>query len=137
MKRLFFVIISLSLCEVLSSHAPDSVKYQSLEPYDFHLRYLKEDIALLIDVREYFEFKGRRIKGSVNIPASGNLEFSTDTIDKNCALFFYCLTDERSIHVAEYFYERGFRKLYSLQGGIIAWRKDRFPVVRGTGRKKK
>ena len=82
----------------------------------------------MIDVREFFEYRGRRIRDAVNIPSSGNLEFSADTIDKNCALFLYCTTDYRSIRVARFFYDHGFRKVYSLEGGIVAWRKDGFPL---------
>jgi rhodanese-related sulfurtransferase len=90
----------------------------------------------LIDVRESFEFRGKRIRDAINIPSSGNLEFATDTIDKNFYLFFYCTTDYRSRRVAEFFYDKGFRKVYNLEGGIVAWRKDGFPVVKN-GRKKK
>ncbi|MBK7478903.1 MAG: hypothetical protein IPI69_03630 [Bacteroidales bacterium] len=35
----------------------DSLKYISLDPYYFHLQYLKEDSAILIDVRLPFEFR--------------------------------------------------------------------------------
>ncbi|MBS1231497.1 MAG: hypothetical protein H6R35_335, partial [Bacteroidetes bacterium] len=27
------------------------------------------------------------------------------------------------------------RKLYNLEGGIVAWKKDGMPVVKGTGRR--
>jgi rhodanese-related sulfurtransferase len=91
----------------------------------------------LIDVREYHEFARKRIKGSVNIPSSGNLEFTADTLDKNCILFIYCLNNYRSVRVANLFYDKGFRKLYSLEGGITAWRRDGFKVVRGPGKSKR
>jgi rhodanese-related sulfurtransferase len=109
----------------------DSLKYVSLGPNDFHLQYLKNDSALLIDVRESFEFRGKRLKDAINIPSSGNLEFASDTLDKNLALFLYCTSGFRSKRVAEYFSGRGFRKVYSLDGGITEWKKERFPVVKG------
>jgi rhodanese-related sulfurtransferase len=131
MKKGFFTIIFLSIYTAATySQKADTVKYKSLEPYDFHLEYLKTDPALLVDVREPFEFRGRRIKDAINIPSSGNLDFAADTIDRNCALFFYCTTDYRSKRVAEFFAEKGFAKTYSLEGGIVAWKKDGFPVIR-------
>jgi rhodanese-related sulfurtransferase len=130
----FILLLSIGQLEGQST---DSVKYQSLEPYDFHLKYLQEDSVLLIDIREFFEFKGNRIKDAVNISSSGNLEISTDTIDKNYNLFFYCSTDFRSKRVAEFFYDKGFRNLYNLEGGIVAWRKDGFPVQKGKIRRKR
>jgi rhodanese-related sulfurtransferase len=136
MKK-YFLMISVLLSFSLSIYcqSPNMFHYQSLEPYDFHLQYLKSDSALLIDVRESFEFRGKRIRDAINIPSSGNLEFSSDTIDKNYSLFFYCTTDYRSRHVAEFFYDKGFRKVYNLEGGIVAWRKERFPIVKGKKKK--
>ncbi len=130
---IFFILI---FCKPLACQVPDSVKFQSLDPYYFHLNYLKEDPALLIDVREFFEFRGNRLKDAINIPSSGNLEFAADTLDKNCALFLYCTTDYRSIRVARFFYDQGFRKLYSLEGGIVAWRREGMPVEKKRIRRK-
>jgi thioredoxin 1 len=135
MKKTFLGSIFLLIFFATAySQKVDTVKYQSLEPYDFHLEYLKADSAMLVDVREPFEFRGRRIKDAVNMPSSGDLDFAADTIDKNYAMFFYCTTDYRSKRVAEIFVEKGFTKVYSLDGGIVAWKKDGFPVIR---RKKK
>jgi rhodanese-related sulfurtransferase len=132
MKTTLIITVSLIItCFSASAQVPDSAKYQSLDPNNFHLQYLKEDPALLIDVREYFEFKGNRIKGAINIPSSGDLDFTTDTLDKKTALFLYCSTGFRSKRVAEHLYEKGFRNLYSLDGGIVAWKKDGYPVEKG------
>jgi len=130
MKSFPVIILFLLFYTPVSGQVPDSVKFQSLTPYYFQLEYLKEDPALLIDVREFFEFRGKRLKDAVNVPSSGNLEFSADTLNKDCALFLYCTTDYRSKRVARFFYDQGFRKLYSLEGGIVAWRKEGMPVVR-------
>jgi rhodanese-related sulfurtransferase len=124
------LILLTVLCLETAGQTSDSVKYINLEPYDFHLNYLKDDTALLIDVREFFEYKRSRIKDAVLISSSGNLDFATDTLDKNLALFIYCTTDYRSIRVAVKFAEKGFRKVYNLEGGIRAWRRDGFPVER-------
>ena len=122
---------------ILSAQSSEPIKYQSLEPYDFHMEYLKADSAIMIDVREHFEFRGRKIRDAVNIPSSNNLEYSADTISKNYSLFFYCTTDYRSRRVAEYFHDQGFRKVYNLEGGIVAWKKDGFPVTRHIKKKRK
>jgi len=123
-------LLLLLLCSSITAQVADSVKFKSLLPYDFHMAYLKEEKALLIDVREFYEFRDNRIREAVNIPLSGNLEFSADTIDKECALLIYCLIGDRSEVAAKYFCTRGFTKVYSLEGGIEAWRKERMPIVR-------
>lgn len=124
------ILYLLTFCSLITGQVPDSVKFKSLLPNDFHLTYLKEDKAILIDVREFFEFRKVRLKHAVNIPSSGKLEFAADTIDKQRALFLYCTTGYRSKRVAVFFHDKGFSKLYSLDGGIVAWKKEGFPVVR-------
>jgi rhodanese-related sulfurtransferase len=136
MKNVLFQIVLLFILTASSySQIPDSLKYKSLEPYDFHLTWLKTDPSILIDVREAFECKGKIIKGSVNIPSTGNLDSAADTIDKNCSLFLYCTTGYRSKRAAIFLYSKGFRKLYSLDGGLVAWKDEGFPVVKGRGKR--
>jgi rhodanese-related sulfurtransferase len=127
MKALLTLLLLL-VSAAAAAQNDSTNSYISLEPYDFHLQYLREDTALMIDVREFFEFRGKRIADAVNIPSSGNLDFAGDTLSKDLALFLYCTTDYRSIRVAEKFGTMGFRKVYNLKGGIVQWRKDGFPV---------
>ncbi len=124
---IFFFLISgaLSLSQV-----PDSIKYQSLKPYDFNLQYLSEDSALMIDVREYFEFRKSRIKDALNLPSSEGYDITADTLDKKYSLFFYCYSGGRSKKAVFFFYDKGFRKLYNLEGGITGWKKEGLRVER-------
>jgi rhodanese-related sulfurtransferase len=135
LSGLIFVLIAEIL--PLAGQIPDSVKYISLDPHGFYQQYFRTDSSLLIDVREPFEYKSKRIKNSTNIPASGNIDRAADTINKKLSLFLYCTSGFRSSRAAVKLYEKGFRKLYSLKGGITAWRKDGMPVVRGSRRRAK
>jgi rhodanese-related sulfurtransferase len=120
-----FVLIAGS-----SGQVPDTLKVRSLPPAGFLAAYQKSEMRRMIDVREFFEYKKSRLKDAVNIPSSGHLESSADTIDKSRDLFFYCTSGFRSKRVAKYFYEKGFLKVYSLDGGINAWRKAGMEVVK-------
>ena len=133
----FFLLFYIGTLLQLEGQVTDSVKYKSLNPHDFHLKYLQTDSSILMDVREPFEYKGNRIKGSVNIPASGDLDKVTDTLNKKTSLFIYCTSGFRSSNAAIKLYNKGFRKLYNLEGGIKAWRKDRMPVQKGRIRRKR
>ena len=126
----FIIIFILTVCSTITGQDSDSLKFKSLPPYDFHLAYLKEDKAILVDVREFFEFRRKRIKDAVNIPSSGNIKIAADTINKDFALFLYCTTGYRSERAAKYFSNNGFSKVFSLEGGIVAWKKDGYPVQR-------
>jgi rhodanese-related sulfurtransferase len=104
------------------------LKYKSLVPYDFHLQFSEDDSALLIDVREYFEYRKSRIMGALFLPSSQGYDIIADTLDKGRALYIYCYSGTRAKKAAVYFYNQGFNKLYNLEGGITAWKKDGFPI---------
>jgi rhodanese-related sulfurtransferase len=130
-----FLLFSLAGFLHLEAQVVDSLKYKSLDPYYFHLEYLKQDSSLLLDVRQPFEFKGKRLKDAINIPSSKELNILADTLSKDYSLFLYCSTDYRSRNTAEKLYDIGFRKLYNLEGGIVAWRKEGMPVIKGRERR--
>lgn len=121
----------------LDGQSVDSVKYRSIDPYYFHLEYLKNDPALILDVRLPFEFKGRRIRNAINVPSQRHLNAMADTLTSDYYLFLYCTDGYRSKRAAEILYDRGFRKLYNLEGGIVAWRKEDMPLTRGRVNPKK
>jgi len=136
MKSLaLFLLFCLGTLFQLDGQVPDSVKYRSLRPHEFYDTYLKTDSAVLLDVREYFEFRKSRLKDAVNIPSSRNIELAADSLDKNTSYFLYCYSGGRSSKAAKILYNKGFRKVYNLEGGITAWRKDRMPVIKGAGRR--
>jgi rhodanese-related sulfurtransferase len=130
--KLYFVILLLLLVfsEISNGQVPDSLKYKSLPPAEFLVAYNKSEKKLMIDVREFFEYKKSRLKEAINIPSMGNLDISVDTIDKDNDLFFYCTSGFRSKRMAKTFYNKGFTRCYSLEGGIVAWRKEKLPVDR-------
>jgi len=129
-RRSGFVIFMFALSCATGAQKSDSLRYMSLEPYDFHLQYLNQDSALLIDAREFFEYRRSRIHGALLIPSSKGFDIAADTINKNCSLYIYCYSGGRSSRALLCFYDKGFRRLYNLEGGIVAWRKDGFPVER-------
>ena len=129
MKHLYMILIFLlMLSDISAVQAPDSLKYKSLPPAAFLTAYQKSEKGMMIDVREFFEYKKSRLKDAINIPSMGNLDIPADTIDKNYDLFFYCTSGFRSKRVAKFFSDKGFTRCYSLDGGIAAWKKTKLPV---------
>ena len=128
--KLILLIGFLVLLNEVTAQVPDSLKYISIGPGEFQKALQNDDKSLLIDVREFFEYKKSRINNAVNIPSSGDLDVSADTLNKESSLFLYCTSGFRSKRVAKYFYDKGFLKLYSLDGGINAWKKEGLPVNR-------
>jgi len=128
MKVRSIILILLFFPLVSFAQVPDSLQFKSVPPVEFQSAYRNSGRAHLIDVREYFEFKKSRLHDAVNIPSSNNFEIPADTIDKDSDLFFYCSSGFRSKKIAKLFSEKGFTHLYSLEGGINAWKKEDLPV---------
>lgn len=135
-KHILIFVVVLFAWSHIAGQVPDSLKYISAPPAVFLQAMDTAKNALLVDVREYFEFKKSRIKGAVNIPASGNLKTAADTLVRNTSLFLYCTSGFRSKRAARTFYDEGFRQLWSLDGGIGAWKKAGLPVEKKKIRKK-
>ena len=129
MRIYFFIVLLILLFSNKSTgQVADSLKFRSLPPEEFLEAFQKAEKGIIIDVREFFEYKTSRLKNAINIPSSGDLDCAADTIARNDDLFFYCTSGFRSKRVAKFFSGKGFAKIYSLDGGIMAWRKAGLPV---------
>jgi rhodanese-related sulfurtransferase len=127
-QRLILSIGFLIIFSIATGQVPDSLKYISIGPAGFQKAFQNDSNSVLIDVREFFEYKKSRIDHAINIPSSWNLDVPADTMKKESPLFFYCTSGFRSKRVAKHFYDKGFLKLYSLDGGINEWKKEGLPV---------
>ncbi len=79
----------------------------------------QRDIAL-IDVREPWEFDLCRIEGSENIPMS-EIMGKIDKLDKSSETVVLCHHGMRSLQIAEFLENAGFKSVFNLGGGIDAW----------------
>lgn len=137
MKKTGLVIIFFLYCLISQSQNADSVTVVLLKPEEFREEIKIVSFPKIIDVREFFEYKKSRIKGAVNVPSSGSIDFAADTLDRSSHLFLYCTSGFRSKRVGQRFADKGFIHLYSLDGGITAWKKEGYPVEKRRIRNKK
>ena len=136
--RVFKIIIGGLMLTAMTLKGQDTAvtKYVFLDPYYFHLTYLKEDPALIADVRLPFEYRGKIIRDAINVPSGKVMSQLADTLSRDYSIFVYCTTDDRAKGAAELLYDKGFRKIYVLSGGIREWRKEDMPVVKGRKKRK-
>jgi rhodanese-related sulfurtransferase len=85
--------------------------------------------AVLLDVREPKEFEGGRLPSAIHIPLS-QLASRVSELAKFTSrpIVAYCDTGRRSRMAAGALEKAGFKEIYTLQGGIAAWKKDGLPV---------
>jgi adenylyltransferase/sulfurtransferase len=78
------------------------------------------EVFELIDVREPFEFEIARINGARLIPL-GEIPEHASELDREHTLIVHCHSGGRSAHAVQLLKQRGFEKVYNLEGGIDAW----------------
>ena len=78
----------------------------------------------LVDVRTPAEFEEGKIEGAQNIDVK-NAEFKTMAakLDPKKPVAVYCRSGARSAKAASILKEMGFKKIYNLDGGYLAWTK--------------
>lgn len=85
--------------------------------------------AVIIDVRTPNENSEGSIFNSQNINYNST-EFNgrINTLDKNINYFVYCLSGARSSSAAAFMRSNGFKNVYELKGGFLAWNKNNLPL---------
>ena len=86
---------------------------------------LSKESINLIDVREYAEFSGGRIKGSKLIPL-GDIERRYMEIDDSKPVYLICRTGRRSAEAQRKLAALGLSELVNVRGGIEDWKSAGF-----------
>jgi len=102
--------------------------FQSLDPAG--LRALLDSAVppQLVDVRSAAEVARGAIAGAKHIELAA-LPAHAAELDAEAPCVLYCLSGARSAQGCAYLAQRGFRRLYRLDGGIAAWAKAGLPVT--------
>ena len=90
----------------------------------------RED-ALVLDVREPGEYGAGHILGAKNLPPA-RLESGAGDVakKKDATLILYCETGDRSGKAIGALKKQGYDKVFSLSGGLAAWKQAGLPVER-------
>ena len=95
-------------------------------------KWLANDTAILIDVREPLEYKIEHIKQATNIPLSTIcLEHVTLPENKGKKIIIQCRSGARSMSACKKIIESDESiELYNLEGGILAWGQQGLPTIK-------
>ncbi len=89
--------------------------------------------AVLIDVRDATEFSVERIEGARSIP-SAELDARIKELEKfkNRPVILTCATGNRSSRAIATLRKAGFEQVFSLAGGLKAWKDAGQPISTGS-----
>ena len=86
--------------------------------------------AVVLDVRTLEEFKDGHVENAINIDWTSNyFEEKAASLDKEKPVFVYCLSGARSAEAADFLRSKGFKSVYNMEGGIMAWRAANLPIA--------
>ncbi len=101
-------------------------KYQEVDPNGAITLMDEKDLTIL-DVREVKERKSGFIPNDTHIPLA-QVKNKLTALDNNNKILVYCRSGSRSTHIARLLTRNNFEQVYSLKGGILAWKKANLPI---------
>jgi rhodanese-related sulfurtransferase len=94
---------------------------------------LEAGSARLIDVREEWEFRRRRVPGAALVPLNTLVQRAA-ALPNDKPILVICEHGTRSLAAAEYLLSRGFAGATSVRGGTDAWARRNLPIEFGEPR---
>ena len=89
--------------------------------------------APVVDVRTPGEFANGHLAAALNYDWNGgNFDNQVVALDKSKPVFVYCMSGKRSAAAAARMRTLGFREVYDMRGGMIAWRAAGLPETGNT-----
>jgi rhodanese-related sulfurtransferase len=93
---------------------------------------LKNPATAVLDVRTPQEFLKGHIRGAVLVPLADLAgRMSELAMFKERPVLVYCLAGGRSARACRQLLRHGFTRLSNLNGGIAAWQREGYEIVRG------
>ena len=121
MNKFFFLFFFFFLSCVYSPNNAD--KMINLSETKWVKLHDESEESVIIDVRTDDEFSTGYIEGALNIDFYMGSKFISeiDKLDKSKSYFIYCKSGARSGQTCELMKQKGFKKVYNLEGGILGW----------------
>ncbi|MCP4443293.1 MAG: rhodanese-like domain-containing protein [Aureispira sp.] len=105
-----------------STTTAPTTKSEVLAPADFEKKLNATEGAHLVDVRTPDEFGAGTIDKAANIDFWGaSFKDEIAKLDKDKTLFIFCKSGGRSGEATQVCKELGFKEIYDLRGGYMAW----------------
>jgi rhodanese-related sulfurtransferase len=130
------LFLTLLTTSPIASQAQDTGGYKcvTISVDDFYSNMKLKPEIKVIDVRMKAEFRTEHIENAINIPLSKLPCRKAEEISRETVIYLYCKSGVRSCWAASKFNDMGFKHIYSLEGGINAWKKKGLPVAERKGK---
>ena len=127
MKKRLLAVFVLGLLAV--SACADEIATITAEALHKNLEAKSDHPPLVVDVREPAEFEASHIDGALLAPLA-TVEENLAQIPKDREIVLVCRSGRRSGLAYQRLAARGYTRLWNMTGGMIAWEKLGYPVVK-------
>ncbi|MFQ5663714.1 MAG: rhodanese-like domain-containing protein, partial [Terriglobia bacterium] len=107
--------------------AQPSVQVPEIEPVELKQKLDAGEEVFILDVREPHEYQICHLNGYL-IPL-GDLPQRVNELDSARPIVAHCRSGKRSAEAVDFLRKAGFRKVWNLKGGILAWSEKVDPSV--------
>jgi adenylyltransferase/sulfurtransferase len=115
-------------CGIRGEEAPSTVtNIPEITPRELKERLDRGDDLFILDVREVHEYQICNLSGHL-IPL-GELSRRVNELDSSREIVAHCRSGKRSADAVDFLRKAGFRKIWNLKGGILAWSDEVDPSV--------
>lgn len=117
------IILIMALFNILfGSKAQQTDSIEILTASEFNKAIENNDVQL-VDVRTANEFSKGAIHSALNIDLFQQKKFQSEfeKLDKKKPVYLYCRSGNRSQQAAKILDSKGFKKIFDLKGGYMAW----------------
>jgi rhodanese-related sulfurtransferase len=123
-----FAFLIMGITAQAQTVEKDSIRVISIEEFE---KMTTKKRNILLDVRTPEEVADGHLAGSLNINFLGeNFAREISTLNKNKTYLLYCRSGSRTRKAIDQMQKAGFRKVYMMEGGIIAWNEAGKPTVK-------
>jgi adenylyltransferase/sulfurtransferase len=107
-------------CGIRGEEAPPMTNgVPEITPRDLKVRQDRGEDLFILDVREVHEYQICNLKGKL-IPL-GELARRVNELDSSREMVVHCRSGKRSAEAILFLQQAGFKKLWNLKGGVLAW----------------
>jgi adenylyltransferase/sulfurtransferase len=118
----------VEFCGIRGEEAPvTTTNLPEITPRDLKTRLDRGDELFILDVRETHEYQICNLNGHL-IPL-GELARRVHELDSSREIVAHCRTGKRSGDAVDFLRKAGFKKIWNLKGGILAWSDEVDPTV--------
>lgn len=107
-----------------------AAKVSQLDVKDLYNAIKQKETCVILDVRTPLEYERGKVEGSINLPVDKiRAEVEEVIPDKEKKVYVYCLSGSRSVIAVEIMIKLGYKNVFDIKSGLLAWRVNKFPIV--------